>query len=1379
MDDKRDSDRPESAHEARQGSSSEIPVTVLFTDIVGSTRLFRERGDGAAHALLATLNHLLLSTLKRHEGSLIKTIGDSMMVTFDRPRKALGCALEMQRELAERNEAVPPADRLHIRIGIEHGTAIVEPGEVYGGVVKRAECIEGKASGGEIFTSLETWQMSEHLDTEIERLGEFDLKGFSDKATLVKVLWNEAEIAEIRKRNLEGNLLPEMARAILLGKCILVLGGLTNGPNKPSVNQRVAARLLKKMGSADRRRDLAQVASLLEQHSDREEVLQAVAEELRQESEQPSALLSALVEIPFRVILTTALDAGLEILLARAGRKVKKVQKLAEVNLAELEQGEVALIKLLGDLDEPASLSLTEEEADERIAKLEQASEDLRAALNTHRLLFLGFRWNDVSFKRLFSRLTPDRIPEECSAIGLSCKLPVGAQASWRRRGLLLAQMNEQKATEKLQEALGEATRVLKKKIARESSLQVRSNQGLLVKRPYKFLSYFQEEDEDIFFGRLQETRKLYSLVVSHRLVILHAPSGTGKTSLINAGLTPMLKREGFAVVPERILNDPTQDLIERVRRYVAEESGQELACPSSLGSSSLLECLTAAYQVLEKPMIIMLDQFEEFFLRFPAKVRKTFKENLKAVTRERKINVRFLLSLRADFHSRLAEFKPYVPEVFFNDFRLDNLTEEGKALAIEGPAKLSGLSYEEGLVKMILDDLGAVGAETPQLQIICDRLYDELPPGELVFTLDQYSRLGGAKGILGSYLDRFIGSRSGDDRRIFRQVLKALVSSVGTKAVVTPKRVALETGHTLKAVEETLTSLLEARLIQKLSDGITASYELNHEYLIEEISSWIDENELYLKRARELLSQEMNNHEKMGLLMAPAQAAIIGKVADSLHLSREEEELLNKSQRSQRKRFHWFVSAMAAVTVAILVCALGLFWYFHKQVCASPAFSLAGVWDGERKGSVRRKVLVGNPAAAEPLWGRLSGVLDGYAASWEGMARRSCQETRVQGVQSEELFEMRSQCLNQRALELSELLGILLSSTGPGLERVLSAAFRLAPLSDCSGTSLVAPVGKIPKTGINEKFVSETRSKMGRAKILGDLGLSAEGLKMAMEALRSARSAGLFWIEAEVLFRLGVLCQKSGDLAGSEQWLNDATDKAMEVGDADLEARAEGQLVYLLGALQNRYDESLRLGKHAMALLRRSSGPVESSAVWPHLATLYGALAAVYQNKGELERAAEHYLRALSLQEKAYGPEHPLTAEIWVALGQLVTQKKDHALAVNHFQRALSIQEKILGPEHEESVASRQLLAEAYLHLGQPEQAGPLLEEVVSICQQRCPALSARSLFVQAGEALRQDSQRGQAMSLALRAKEIYHRLDRKKELREVEEWLDQQKKR
>jgi len=129
------------------------PQTVLFTDIVGSTGYFEQRGDEAGLRMLEEHNALLIPLVQKAGGRVVKTIGDAIMAAFPSPAAAVSTAVAMQQRLVARNSEVPAEFPIVVRIGIHHGPVLEREQDLFGDVVNAAARIESLAEGGQILVA--------------------------------------------------------------------------------------------------------------------------------------------------------------------------------------------------------------------------------------------------------------------------------------------------------------------------------------------------------------------------------------------------------------------------------------------------------------------------------------------------------------------------------------------------------------------------------------------------------------------------------------------------------------------------------------------------------------------------------------------------------------------------------------------------------------------------------------------------------------------------------------------------------------------------------------------------------------------------------------------------------------------------------------------------------------------------------------------------------------------------------------------------------------------------------------------------------------------------------------------------------------------------
>ena len=131
------------------------PLTILFADVSGSTKLFETRGDEVARRLVANVLNALAEVTARHGGRVIKTIGDEIMVVFPGPLNGLLAATDMQKRVS--SDPAFMRDSLAIRIGLHHGdTLMEEDGDVYGDAVNTAARMASLAKREEIVTTAST-----------------------------------------------------------------------------------------------------------------------------------------------------------------------------------------------------------------------------------------------------------------------------------------------------------------------------------------------------------------------------------------------------------------------------------------------------------------------------------------------------------------------------------------------------------------------------------------------------------------------------------------------------------------------------------------------------------------------------------------------------------------------------------------------------------------------------------------------------------------------------------------------------------------------------------------------------------------------------------------------------------------------------------------------------------------------------------------------------------------------------------------------------------------------------------------------------------------------------------------------------------------------
>jgi len=464
-------------------------------------------------------------------------------------------------------------------------------------------------------------------------------------------------------------------------------------------------------------------------------------------------------------------------------------------------------------------------------------------------------------------------------------------------------------------------------------NLSSQASQSIESGSPYKGLLSYNLNEAEIFFGRNEAKLDLLKCIKQDPLTVLHAESGAGKSSLLQAGIAAHLIANGHLAIRLRSHN---ADPVEFIKRTFLNELSQA----PSLTDASLREFLRQVCEVLgpNVNLYLLLDQFEEFFNLLTKEERKPFLESLADCLNDMSLKVRWVLGLRAEALSELAELESFGIAPFKNLYRLNRLSRMEALEAIIGPANLSGIIFEPALINHILDTLTTNNEITPtQLQLVCSALTDDLPEDKTL-SLSYYSdHEGGTEGILRDYLRRQVEHLPFEEQAYAWKVLRSLITADRLRAVKTHDEVIEElrlSGISKEQIDTLLTRLVERRLLATQLT-VKETFELAHDYLIKEIE--LDPQEQALKAAQELLDQETRTYQRHKTLLTAERLAVIEPHRAELLLSVEAETLLDRSQAALEESLRKEMAArkrrqqLAATAILLIIAAL-LGWGFTSM---------------------------------------------------------------------------------------------------------------------------------------------------------------------------------------------------------------------------------------------------------------------------------------------------------------------------------------------------------------------------------------------------------------------------------------------------------------
>jgi serine/threonine protein kinase/class 3 adenylate cyclase len=176
-------------------------LTVLFTDVVGSTSYFDRNGDTAGLVMIHRHDELAAQAIEQHGGKVVKTIGDSAMAEFPDAASAVRAAVEIEREFLKFNSSQPENQRVDIRIGIHTGVGFRKGNDLFGDVVNVTARIVKHTAPAQILISRATYEsISKEVDLRCRWLNKLTIDGRTEKEDIFEVVWSNTEAYRVQER---------------------------------------------------------------------------------------------------------------------------------------------------------------------------------------------------------------------------------------------------------------------------------------------------------------------------------------------------------------------------------------------------------------------------------------------------------------------------------------------------------------------------------------------------------------------------------------------------------------------------------------------------------------------------------------------------------------------------------------------------------------------------------------------------------------------------------------------------------------------------------------------------------------------------------------------------------------------------------------------------------------------------------------------------------------------------------------------------------------------------------------------------------------------------------------------------------------------------
>jgi hypothetical protein len=386
---------------------------------------------------------------------------------------------------------------------------------------------------------------------------------------------------------------------------------------------------------------------------------------------------------------------------------------------------------------------------------------------------------------------------------------------------------------------------------------------------PFIGLKTFDTEQAHLFFGRDREIAELLEKIDEAPFLTMIGDSGSGKSSLLRAGLIPSLRsgthtgaaadNTSWQVAVLRPGSKPFLELANALAELcVDSEPTAKLAitqqCHTQLNSTpqGLALCVGALARPGQKTLLA-IDQFEEIFtLVAEEETRQRFIATLlDAANRDGDHPIHIVITLRADFYAECLRYKDLSHAITQAQYAVRPIESEQLVDVIEKPAARTGVQLENGLVRAILADLGSENTNLPLLEHTLLQLWNKR--GGAVLTHASYQAIGRVQGALEHHAEEVYNSFTPPEQQLVRKLFLKLIQPGKTNGG-TGKRV--EEGQLLTGVlaqpqaAKVLAELVAQRTINIYTTADREEYGIAHEALLEgwhRLKKWLDEDREFL----------------------------------------------------------------------------------------------------------------------------------------------------------------------------------------------------------------------------------------------------------------------------------------------------------------------------------------------------------------------------------------------------------------------------------------------------------------------------------------------------------------------------------------------------
>src|SRR5271165_3329007 len=460
-------------------------------------------------------------------------------------------------------------------------------------------------------------------------------------------------------------------------------------------------------------------------------------------------------------------------------------------------------------------------------------------------------------------------------------------------------------------------------------------------------------------FGRDREIEQLYYLLSAERVVLLHSPSGAGKSSLIRAGLIPRLKEPFDVWGPTRVSLEPPEGCPIAANRFVQSVNlGFEAGLPEERQRPAKISAMGLSEHIAGRPrrrsaspnIVLIFDQFEEILTVDPLalEAKHEFFDQVGKLLQDP--HVWALFALREDYLAPLDPYAEQVPTHLKNRFRLDLLGREAAGDVIARSVEEGGRTVAPEAVEKLVNNLATMQVQRPDgtfesqtgpyveplhLQVACRELWNRLPEDRRTIDVDDIQLFGDVTKALADYYEKEVAEIAGGDARVERAIREwvgeRLITADGIRG-----QVLKGAGESEGLDNELIGRLVNTHLVRGEQRAGAEWYELSHDRLIEPVRTnnkeWF---EAHLSKVQKVASVWETQGRPEGLLLLGGdlvearqwaqvnESSLTGIERRFLEAPGAKQEAIRREQRqTKRLRLALWVASVLALAASLATWA-------------------------------------------------------------------------------------------------------------------------------------------------------------------------------------------------------------------------------------------------------------------------------------------------------------------------------------------------------------------------------------------------------------------------------------------------------------------------